>query len=190
MVPTALSEKLLTADEFSQLPETPDGSRQELVRGVIVVTPPPSFDHGEIAIRFGWILGNFIYPRRLGRLASESGVITETDPDSVRGPDITFYSATRLAKRPTTVYAEATPDLIVEVISPSNRPARVLEKLREYFAAGVPVVWLLNPENQTATVHHAVDDGNALKAGDVLHGEDALSDFSIPVAEIFLDPLA
>jgi Uma2 family endonuclease len=191
MAPTALAEKLLTAEEFSRLPDRPDGSRQELVRGVVVtMSPPPRDLHGDICILIGYILASFVIPNRLGRLRSESGVVTERDPDSVRGPDISYYSAARLPERPTSVYPDVVPDLVVEVLSPSDRPGKIREKVIEYLASGVKIVWLVDPDEQCVTVHHTADEGKVLFANATLTGEDVLPGFSVLVSRFFEDPLA
>src|SRR5207249_4297108 len=84
--------KLLTAEEFFRLPEPPDGSKQELVRGEIVTMPPPGFRHGDVQLAIGSLLRQFVRANRLGRVTVESGVVTEDDPDTVRGPDVSFWS--------------------------------------------------------------------------------------------------
>ena len=78
-------------------------------------------------MRAGFFLNGFIMPRSLGRLAgSDSGVLLERDPDTVREPDITFISAERLPLDvEVSVYYEVVPDLIVEVVSPSDSAREV-----------------------------------------------------------------
>jgi Uma2 family endonuclease len=84
---TIATQRLITAEEFLQMPDPPDGSRQELVRGVIETMPPPSTYHGVCCSRLNRRIGNFVEERNLGHLASnDSGFITERDPDTVRGP--------------------------------------------------------------------------------------------------------
>src|SRR5437879_5771751 len=93
----AAPSKLLTAEEYAQLPD--DGRRTELRRGVVVVMNPPGFRHGEICSNVHHYVDNFVRTQQLGRtLTNDSGIITERHPDTVRGADISFYSFRRVAK--------------------------------------------------------------------------------------------
>lgn len=77
--------KLLTAEEFARLPNPPDGSKQELVRGEIVTMPPPGFVHGVVQLNVASLVRAHVRNHKLGRVTVESGVITEQGPDTVRG---------------------------------------------------------------------------------------------------------
>jgi hypothetical protein len=63
---------LLTAAEFARLPELPDGSRQELVHGVIVTLPPPGFRHGDVQANVFYLLKHHTRGQRLGRSRSRA----------------------------------------------------------------------------------------------------------------------
>ena len=78
-----LSEKLITAKEFARMPSPLDGSRQELVRGVIITMPPPGFRHGLRQGKVYKILDHYGTSRRHGRAVVESGILTDRDPDTV-----------------------------------------------------------------------------------------------------------
>lgn len=109
--------KRMTAGDLLRLRGV--GVRGELIRGAICETMPTGQEHVEIVMNLGALLKKFIKPRKLGRLTgSDSGVWSERDPDTVRDPDIAFFSAERmpLGVR-VTGYAEAAPDLGVEVVS-------------------------------------------------------------------------
>ncbi len=132
------TQKLITAEEFFRMPDPPDGSKQELVRREIVTMPPPGFRHGIRQVRAATLLDQFAHTSRSGRVTVESGVVTERDPDTVRGPHVSFWSFERLpADQEPEGYPNVAPDLCVEVISPGDRLQRMTEKLREYFAPGV-----------------------------------------------------
>ncbi|MFM9963029.1 MAG: Uma2 family endonuclease [Planctomycetaceae bacterium] len=186
ITPTAISTSLLTVEEFVHLPEPIDGSREELVRGVIESMPTPRFRHGEIQCNVSAALKAFVRPRRLGRVATETGVITEHDPDTVRGPDVVFWSAERLPlDAEVESYPENAPDLCVEVLSDSDRPRRLRQKLIEYFARDVRMVWVVDPEARTVTVYRGPDEGRLLWEDATLSGEDVLPGFECLVAELF-----
>jgi Uma2 family endonuclease len=178
--------KLLTAEEFFRLPDPPDGSKQELVRGEVVTMPPPGFRHGDVQLTVGSLLRQFVRSNRIGRVTVESGVITEDDPDTVRGPDVSFWSYERLPADQTPVgYPEVAADLCVEIRSPSNTARKLNEKAGEYLGRGVRMVWVVDPEARTVTVFRKPDEGRLLLENAVVTGEDVLPNFSCRVAEFF-----
>lgn len=178
--------KLLTAEEFSKLPNPVDGSKQELVRGEVVTMPPPSFLHGIVQLNVATILKVFTRQHKLGRVTVESGVITDTGPDTVRGPDVSYWSYERMpADHVPVVYSNIAPDLCVEVKSPSNTPARTTKKVGEYFKCGARMVWVVDPEERTVTVYCKPGDGRVLWEDATITGDDVLPGFSAPVSEFF-----
>ncbi len=182
-----VTPKLITAEEFGRMPDPPDGSRQELVRGVIVSMAPPRFRHGKYQFHVAKLLDQFVAPRHLGQVITETGVITERDPDSVRGPDVTYWSAERVPlDRDPEVYPEVAADLCVEIISPHESSRDLREKVGEYFHCGVRMVWLLDIDNRTVMVYRSADRGQILHEGATLSGEDVLPGFSCAVADLFV----
>src|SRR6185437_7594738 len=183
---TTATQKLVTAEEFFRIPEPADGSRQELVRGVIVTMGMPGFRHGKVNFRIAKILDKHVEPLRLGHVVPETGVVTEHGPDTVRGPDVAFWS---VAKIPLDVepagYPDAVADLCVEVLSPRQNRKKIFEKVREYLWAGVRIVWVVDPEERTVTVYRSPEEGRLLHEGATLSGEDVLPGFSVPVTEFF-----
>src|SRR5262245_30352519 len=179
---STVGQRLLTAEEFSRLPEPVDGSRQELVRGVIETMPPPGTYHGVCCARLGRRLGNFVEDNRLGHLASnDSGFITERDPDTVRGPDLSFWRRERLPELPSQGYVTIVPDLVVEVISPNDMFARVQRKLQHYLKHQVKLIWVVLPEDRSVTVYRPGQAPATLTDSEVLSGEDILPGFTCPV---------
>lgn len=76
----------VTAEEFAKMPDPADGSRLELVRGEVVVMPPPKGKHGIVCSEVAWVLKNFVKPRKLGWVTTnDTGVVLEKEPDTVRG---------------------------------------------------------------------------------------------------------
>ena len=179
---TLANEKLLTADDLLRLYS--EGVRGELIRGALCRTTPTGLTHGEIVMNLGGALGNFIKPRRLGRLVgSDSGMLLERDPDTVREPDIAFISAQKL---PLNVrlsgYYEGAPDLVVEIVSPSDGPREVYHKARMWISFGVPLVWVVNPENRAVEVHRPNQPLLSLTDNDILDGGEVLPGFQLPRA--------
>jgi Uma2 family endonuclease len=179
-----VTKRLITAEEFAEMPNPPDGSQQELVRGEIITMPPPQARHGVCCSRIDRKIGGFIDEHRLGTIScNDAGFIVERDPDTVRGPDVAFWSKERLPEVPEG-YFTIPPDLIVEVVSPSDHFSRIQGKVRHYLARGVRLVWVIDPEDRSATVYRADNGASLLTETDTLSGENVLPGFSCRVADL------
>ena len=182
---TKTASGLLTADDLLRL--CADGVRGELIRGVLSKTMPTGREHGQIAGRLTVRLGSFIESRKLGvYTTSDSGVWLEHDPDTVREPDVAFFSAEKSPPdERVTGYAQVAPDLAVEIVSPSDRLPAVNDKALMWLRYGVRLVWVVRPDERRIDVHR---DGHAvvtLTESDALDGLDVLPGFSCAVREIF-----
>ena len=182
---TQTASGLITADDLLRL--SSDGVRGELIRGALSETMPTGREHGQIAARLVVRLGNFVQPRKLGILTvSDSGVQLEHNPDTVREPDVAFFSA---GKSPpderVTGYAQVAPDLAVEIVSPSDRLPAVNDKALMWLRYGVRLVWVVRPDERRVDVHRDGHPVVALTESDALNGLDVLPGFSCPVREIF-----
>ena len=178
-------QELLTADELLRL--SSQGVRGELIRGVLCKTMSVGQEHGEIVVKLIIQLGNFIQTSRLGRLvASDSGVWLERNPDTVREPDIAFFSAEKVPPGVrVTGYSETVPDLVVEVHSPSDSMREVHDKARMWLSYGVRLVWVVHPDTRTIDVHHQEHRVSTLTETDALDGADVLPSFSCAVSDLF-----
>lgn len=176
---------LLTAEQFAALPD--DGRITELVKGVIVETPPPSFQHGETCANIAGELRQSVKSRQVGRVMSnDAGVVTERAPDSVRGADVAYFSFERLPKSVTPdPYAEVAPELVFEVRSPSDRTGALMAKVVEYLDAGVKVVCVVDPEKQTVSIHTQDEYARVLTAADELTLPEVFPDFRVTVRTFF-----
>lgn len=181
-----VTQRLITAEEFRRMPERADGSKQELVRGVTLTMPQPGFQHGLCQLRVGGLLDQYVRTHGLGRVTVESGLITERDPDTVRGPDVAYWSAQRLPLDEIPEgYPQVPADLCVEVVSPSDPHHAVHEKVLEYLDHGVRMVWVVDPESRSVTLYRSPQQVRILREADTLSGDDVLPGFSCPVAELF-----
>src|SRR5579884_65657 len=168
----------MTADEFILLPNPADGSRMELQRGEVVRTPRPGFEHGLVQGRAFFLLETYARASRRGRVTVESGQLTERGPDTVRGPDVAFWSFERVpADQTPRGYPDAAADLVVEVMSPSDTDTQLRDKVREYLTAGVRVVWVVDPADRRVTVYHRPDEGRVLWPEATLTEEEVLPGF-------------
>jgi Uma2 family endonuclease len=146
--------------------------------------PPPGGLHGVCCSKADRKIGAFVDENDRGTVAcNDTGFVTERDPDSVRGPDISYSSKERLKEVPVG-YIEIAPDLLVEVLSPSNTRKQILAKLREYFAKGVKLVWVISPEDRTLTVYRTLNEGRLLHESATVSGEDVLPGFTCRVSDL------
>jgi Uma2 family endonuclease len=177
-------ERLITIAEYERMPEE-DLYRVELVRGMLVRSPKPAPLHGVLQARMAWKLAEFVDRAGGGEVTGEVGPILARDPDTVRGPDLAFYSTGRI---PDFGYGGGfwgPPDMAVEILSPSNRPSETREKIAEYLEAGVRLVWVLDPDARSVTVHRSGGESLLVRHDQTLDGEDVLSGFLLPLASIF-----
>ncbi|HEY5645689.1 MAG TPA: Uma2 family endonuclease [Pseudomonadales bacterium] len=179
MLPT----DVLTADELQRL--WMPGKRLELIKGVLVVREPAGYRHGEVTAELAYRLTQHVKAQNLGRvLAAETGFKLTSDPDTVRAPDVAFISEDRLPKTAPAGYAELAPDLVVEVLSPDDRPGVVLAKVADWLTAGSRLVWVVDPLRWQVRVYRADGSESLLDSEGTLEGEDVVPGFTCPVREI------
>ena len=183
---SSVASRPITAEEFFQMPPPPDGAKAELVRGEIETVCRPGFEHGWRQLRIGGLLDHFGRSTGHGRAVVETGIVVERDPDTVRGPDISYWSAERLPLDCVPKgYPDLAPDVGIEVLSPHNKMARIRDKMAEYFRRGVRMVWIIDPEDRTVAVYRSMDEGRVYHENAVISGEDVLPGFSCRVSEFF-----
>jgi Uma2 family endonuclease len=174
----------LTADELLALPD--DGKRHELIEGELTTMTPAGFQHGEIVARLLRRVATVAEDRDLGvALGAETGFRLSEDPDTVRAPDVAFVSRERLPGVRQRGYGRGAPDLVAEVVSPSDTYEEVDLKVQQWLRAGTRLVWVVNPRSRTVAVHAPGADVGVLRENDVLDGRGVLPGFSCPVSEIF-----
>lgn len=176
--------RLMTADELLELtgPE-----RYELLRGELLEMSPTGWEHTNIGYRIGRIVGNFVYDHNLGDLATaDGGFRLESDPDTVFSPDFAFVRADRLPPPSERIgFLSLAPDLVVEVLSPSDRPGQVATKISTYQVFGVQTIWLVDPREQSVTVYALGQVPYRVAADETLDGGDVLPGFAVQVGEFF-----
>jgi Uma2 family endonuclease len=179
----ASSAAPLSADDLLRA-HFPD-KRTELVQGRLIVREPAGWLHGRVAMNLGIELG--VHAKRLGAgavFAAETGFKLASNPDTVRAPDVAFIAKDRLPSRDTRGYPALAPDLVVEVLSPDDRPGEVLAKVGDWLSAGCRMVWVVDPERRVARVYrHDGTEAMVVETG-TLDGEDVLLGFSCELATI------
>jgi Uma2 family endonuclease len=173
----------VTAEELWRLPG--DGTRRQLVRGRIVVKPLRGARHGGIVANVGTLIGQ--WAQRCGGCAAvSSGYILSRNPDTVRGPDVSYVRAGRVpaAAEGESFWAVA-PDLAVEIVSPTDSAEVIREKVRDYLIAGTRLVWVIYPRSREVVAHTPDGLSQTFAAADTLASPDVLPGFSCKVAELF-----
>ncbi|MFN0088496.1 MAG: Uma2 family endonuclease [Blastocatellia bacterium] len=175
----------VTADQLFEMPR--DGMRRELVRGELRLMSPTEFEHGKIVVRITSPLDRHVEENGLGVVVgAETGYFIARDPDTVRAPDVSFVSQRRIEEVGVTKkFFPAAPDLAVEVLSPNDTVFDVDEKVEEWLASGVRLVWVVNPKRRTVAVYHSLMDVKILSENDDLEGEDVVPGFRHRIADIF-----
>jgi Uma2 family endonuclease len=188
----AVELKRLTYQEYLETPETKQG--YEILDGEMIMTPAPTPYHQGIIGRILFLLQTFIMERNLGVvLGAPVDVVIQRDPLRTRQPDILFLSATRsginnIAQLRTMQVLKTPPDLVVEVLSPSNTRDEMLGKLEDYRKVGVRECWLVSPEAETVEVLQISAEGITtlnIRGIDGTLSSELLKDFTPALKEIF-----
>lgn len=179
---------LRTLEEFLDLPEVSEAQGwDELVRGEAVEAVPAGLGHNEIVTMILSLLVAFVRPQRLGLVVNDGmGYVLSQNPDTMRIPDVSFVRRDRVpADRSSVKLFFIPPDLAVEVVSPGDRPREMDDKVQQYLAAGVRLVWIVWPKPRSVVVHTPDNDPQRLTEQDILTGGSVLPGFSVSVAELF-----
>ena len=177
-----MDTRLVAADELLRMPREP---RCELVRGEVRTMTPPGQEHGDIAQLLAEVIGPYVRSRRLGRYyGSEIGFWIEHGPDTVRAPDGAFVRAERLPKGRNKGFVHGPPDLAIEILSPSDRRKRAVDKCSMWVTTGATMAVLIDPDRRIATVFTANAE-RELRAGKKLTFGELIPGLSIPLAAIF-----
>ncbi|HEV3257935.1 MAG TPA: Uma2 family endonuclease [Gemmataceae bacterium] len=162
-----------------------EGRLCELVEGVLL-EKAVGYNESSLAVFLAGVLNAFVLPRNLGLVTGSDGTV-ELVADLVRIPDVAFTSWDRLPgrRRPTSPVPLLAPNLAVEVLSRSNTPGEMAAKREEYFAAGVQLVWEVDPRVRTVVVYTSLTQSTTLGPADTLDGGVVLPGFTLPLQTLF-----
>lgn len=182
----SIPDRLITGEELALIP---DLGPCELIDGRIVPMNPTGPEHGRIEVNVSRVLDAFVRPRRLGKvLVGEVGIYTQRNPDRVRAADALFVTNETYARRSLqAAYLNVAPELVVETLSPNDAVMDLTEKLREYFAIGVKLVWVLDPRARRVMVFRSLTEVRELTEADQLSGDELLPGFAVAVSALFED---
>lgn len=175
----ATTRPSITDQDLLRLPK--DGRKYELVDGEIRVSPAGA-RHGRISLRLGAALLAFVREEGLGEVF-DSSTGYRLPGGNVRSPDASFVSSKRLPRVPEG-FLELAPDLAVEVLSPEDSPRGVLDKVGEYLAAGVRLVWVIDPRTSRAVSYRSLTDVQEIGPDGTLEGGELLPGFRYPLSDL------
>ncbi|HEV2108502.1 MAG TPA: Uma2 family endonuclease [Thermomicrobiales bacterium] len=178
-----VATKLMTIEELEALPE--DGRKHELLWGELI-SVAPNFRHVKITGIIIELLAPHVRQRGLGVVGPEGSFMFSRDPDLLLIPDVVFVSTDRVPpEEEQSGYITVIPNMVFEVISPSETARTVHAKVMAYLDMGVSMVVVVHPERQDVTVWDDHRTARVLSAGDDLAFGDVLPGFHLPVADLF-----
>lgn len=178
-------KKAWTDKAFMALPD--DGHHYEVVNGELIDRGNSGALHGYVCSLLLAALMGYILPKKLGVILGSSTAFKMKNGNK-RSPDIAFFAKERLqgmTELPSG-FLEGAPDLAVEVLSPGNTVEEMDDKIGEYFENGARLIWVISPTQHYVLVYRSAQEPDRLlKSVDSLDGEDVISGFTLPVADLF-----
>lgn len=174
-----------TIEDLSRIED--DGLRYELIGGKLICMSPAGGRHGRIIFELVLLLGNYVRDQNLGQVyIGDTGFILARDPDTVLVPDVAFVRAANVPEGDEEIgFLDLVPDLVIEVVSPSDRAKDTMAKLSTFLATGVRLVWQVDPATRIMVVYTPEEPQTILVESDQLDGGDVVPGFTMQVAEIF-----
>lgn len=148
---------------------------------------PAGGRHGRLVNRIAWLLNKHVESQQLGVVfAAETGFRIASDPDTVLAPDVSFINQKRYAAIEDEIgYLPFAPDLVVEVLSPSDRFSRVEAKALAWLDAGCTLVLIVDPEEETLHSYRSRSQIQIFEKGEVVDCTAAVAGWTLSIAEVF-----
>jgi len=173
----------MTLGEFERLPD--DGNKHELSEGELIVMPPVKFLHTLVAAAILDILRAYLREHPIAGAFAEAGYVLSHDPLIIRQPDISVLSNQRIAATQKDGWVEHSPELAVEIVSPSDFAQDLEVKVEQYLRYGAQQVWIVFPKQKQVHVHQPGSPRMVLNESETLPGGDLLPGFSVKVSDLF-----
>jgi Uma2 family endonuclease len=181
-----VSTRLMTAAELENLED--DSHRYEIIDGELIKMSPANPMHGRSGVRFSTRLSVYVEANELGEVFDSSvGYLFGIDPDTVLEPDCSFIRRDRLPPDfDWDHFSAVIPDLVLEVLSPSERTGHINRKIDIYLRAGVRLLLLVNPVRRTLVIYAPDREPRVLSESDVFEGQEVVPGFTLAVSDLFL----
>ncbi|MBI4675210.1 MAG: Uma2 family endonuclease [Chloroflexi bacterium] len=153
VLPVLLEENKLTYQDYLTFPD--DGKHYEIIDGDLFMSPSPNTAHQDISGNLFELLRGYVRRHRLGRVFDAPYDVVLSEYDVVE-PDLVFVSVAK-AHIVTELNIQGTPDLLVEILSPSTRAHDRVRKFRRYARFGVPEYWMIDPDAETIEIFTLVE---------------------------------
>jgi Uma2 family endonuclease len=173
----------LTLQDLEEVQKEHPEWQLELVNGSILAMGPSDYISEEIGAELIRLLGNWVRPRRLGRVTGSSAGFILPNHD-LRAPDVSFVKAERL-KQSRRDFVELLPDLIVEIKSKTDRIKPLREKIEYFLELGTIVGILIDPDRLTLTVYRPESTPQVLRDGDVLTIPELFPGWELPISDLW-----
>jgi Uma2 family endonuclease len=180
----------MTASDFAEFVERPESRDRnyELERGRVIELSLGSVRHGAVCANAAYVLGNFAKMTKGGFVCCNNpGIWVERDPDTVRGPDIAYFSGT-LDIEDEHRFTETPPILIAEVVDVRDRVEAILGRVQEYLVFGTPTVLVIDPLSRSVNVFDSRSNAALLQSEQSIRAINGLPGFRCKVAEFFALP--
>lgn len=181
----------MSLDEFmSRFEEQPF----ELINGELVTLAPTKKSHNKISKRIYDQILFYLVENDIGEVFFETTFILEDVTNWVAGsrvPDISFYEKSRYEvheeQNPDTEQKPfiLVPDLVVEVVSPTDKYSEINVKVDTYLTDGVKLIWIVDPQRKTIAAYEDSDSPKTYRLEDTLTGGSVLKGFEVPIIDIF-----
>ena len=188
---TSVATDRMTVEEFYKFCLRPEnqGRRLELDEGKVIEMPSPEDLHDLACGLFSRWLGNYLFTLRRGRLYSNDTGLIISEKGTVRIPDLMlFLELKNVEVVMTPEWLREIPSLVVEVISAKDRINQLYKRISQYQRRGVPLIWMIDPQDRTMSVYQQKQHLKVLAETDELTGNGVLPDFHCKVADLFRLP--
>jgi Uma2 family endonuclease len=176
--------KVWTDEEIMRLPD--NGYSYEVVDGELVMSPKNNLQHGDLCAEILMRMRAHAKKHKMGRVFDSNTGYWMINRN-LRAPDVSFISIGRLPGRAIKEFMRGAPDLVVEVLSPTNTRSEMDKRLRDFFVSGTKLVWIIDPDERFAEVCRSLTDRKIVGPGGTLEGEELLPGFELPLTELFED---
>ncbi len=192
--PVQPESRRVTLDEYLELL---DDSGYEVIDGELIPMTPQGLSSSDVAHTLYDSLREFVVLGKLGRVRMEAAFALDVEPKSgwVKGslvPDVAFVSTEKVREQKEKHSQEnvfrVPPDLAVEVVSPTDGFSDMERKVKRYLSYGVPVVWLIDPQNRFVRVYSPDQpEGHTLAESETLTGAPVLPGWSMQLSDLFAE---